>query len=321
MSLNVTQNINKFHITAVQNNQIVKLQPIINTNSSDFTETDPIFQASEAALFEPGDKANLDNQSGVNTGDETTSSIQAKRPLKTINGESLEGSGNVQIDYNDLDNLPVIPIPLTNHSDLNLDDGTNPHGTTKNDVGLSNVNNTSDLDKPVSTATQLALNLKENTANKATNFSTINDTLYPSVEAVKEQLDLKLNNSGYSSLPLPVQSSDIVLVNRGGTWYSVSNKDFCNGDVYFINSSQNVTNAMHDRILIFTGNYTLTFVSGLRSDFKTVVTANNAVTGNFAFTGTTNSSESDGSILTSGGMCAIFQTTTNTFRLKGGGLI
>ena len=34
---------------------------------------------------------------------------------------------------------------------------------------------------------------KENLSNKATNFSTVNDTLYPSVEAVKEQLDLKAN--------------------------------------------------------------------------------------------------------------------------------
>ena len=62
-----------------------------------FTETDPIFTNSEAYLFEAGDKANLDNQSGINTGDETTASIQAKRPLKTINSQSLEGTGNIEI--------------------------------------------------------------------------------------------------------------------------------------------------------------------------------------------------------------------------------
>lgn len=50
----------------------------------------------------------IQNTSGINTGDETTLSIQTKRPLKTINNESLEGSGNVQINYNDLDNLPTI---------------------------------------------------------------------------------------------------------------------------------------------------------------------------------------------------------------------
>jgi hypothetical protein len=41
-----------------------------------------------------------------------------------------------------------------------------PSGLTKNDVGLGNVDNTSDANKPVSTAQQLALNLKENLANK-----------------------------------------------------------------------------------------------------------------------------------------------------------
>lgn len=36
----------------------------------------------------------------------------------------------------------------------------------KTDVGLSNVDNTSDLNKPISSATQTALNAKENTSNK-----------------------------------------------------------------------------------------------------------------------------------------------------------
>lgn len=36
--------------------------------------------------------------------------------------------------------------------------GTNPHGTTKADVGLGNVDNTSDVNKPVSTAQQSAIN-------------------------------------------------------------------------------------------------------------------------------------------------------------------
>ena len=37
------------------------------------------------------------NNTGVNTGDETTLSIQTKRPLKTVNGNSLEGIGDVPI--------------------------------------------------------------------------------------------------------------------------------------------------------------------------------------------------------------------------------
>lgn len=100
-------------------------------------------------------------------------------------------------DYNDLDNIPVIPTPLTNHSELNLNDGTNPHGTTASDVGLGNANNTSDADKPISTATQLALNGKqdvlgftpENIANK--NDTTLNNssTEYPTSNLVKLSIE------------------------------------------------------------------------------------------------------------------------------------
>ena len=85
------------------------------------------------------------NLSGTNTGDETTASIQIKRPLKTIEGQSLEGSGNI---------------------DLN-----------KSDVGLSNVDNTSDINKPVSSAQSTAIALKEDTANKSTSTSEISSNV------------------------------------------------------------------------------------------------------------------------------------------------
>lgn len=42
----------------------------------------------------------------------------------------------------------------------------NPHSTSKSDIGLGNVNNTSDVDKPVSTAQQAALALKQNLLNE-----------------------------------------------------------------------------------------------------------------------------------------------------------
>ena len=35
---------------------------------------------------------------GTNTGDETTATIQAKRPIKTINSKSLEGTGDQTLD-------------------------------------------------------------------------------------------------------------------------------------------------------------------------------------------------------------------------------
>lgn len=47
--------------------------------------------------------------------------------------------------------------------DTHIADKTNPHEVTKAQVGLGNVDNTSDLNKPISTATQTALNGKQNT--------------------------------------------------------------------------------------------------------------------------------------------------------------
>ena len=47
---------------------------------------------------------------------------------------------------------------------------------TKADVGLGNVDNTSDANKPVSTATQNALNAKQNTLVSGTNIKTVNNT-------------------------------------------------------------------------------------------------------------------------------------------------
>ena len=59
-----------------------------------------------------------------------------------------------------------------NHSDVVLNNthrnsvSGNPHSVNKSDVGLVNAENTADLDKPVSTATQTALDLKENKSEK-----------------------------------------------------------------------------------------------------------------------------------------------------------
>lgn len=61
----------------------------------------------------------------------------------------------------------------------------------KTNLGLENVDNTRDINKPISIATQAALNLKEDLANKSTNVTTdgTSNTKYPSVKAVKDYVD------------------------------------------------------------------------------------------------------------------------------------
>lgn len=72
---------------------------------------------------------------------------------------------------------------------------SNPHGVTKTQVGLSNVDNTSDANKPVSTAQQTALNLKEDLSNKENTTINTSTTKYPTVNLLKTGLDTKANAS------------------------------------------------------------------------------------------------------------------------------
>jgi len=48
-------------------------------------------------------KTQSDNTDGTNTGDETTGTIQSKRPLKTVNSQSLEGVGGVVLTGENLE--------------------------------------------------------------------------------------------------------------------------------------------------------------------------------------------------------------------------
>ena len=92
----------------------------------------------------------------------------------------------------------------------------------KTDLGLNNVDNTSDLNKPISTATQTALNGKEDVANKSTNTNLgTSDTLYPSQKAVKTYVD-----SAVSGAPVPTLSQVTAVGSSTSTPISVLNATF-----------------------------------------------------------------------------------------------
>ena len=83
-------------------------------------------------------------------------------------------------------NIDTVSGNLSTH----INDKNNPHAVTKAQVGLGNVDNTSDADKPVSNATQTELNKKENTSNKVTTItSSSTNVQYPSAKAAKDYAD------------------------------------------------------------------------------------------------------------------------------------
>jgi len=57
----------------------------------------------------------LSNTSGTNTGDETTSTIQTKRPLKTVGGNSLDGAGDIPFPTVDLTSYQIKAIVVNSN--------------------------------------------------------------------------------------------------------------------------------------------------------------------------------------------------------------
>lgn len=213
--------------------------------------------------FTDAEKANLSNQSGINTGDETTLSIQTKRPLKTVNGQVLEGSGNIpfpptgveSVTGQGVDNAdpanPTISFPDADEVDdtattnkfitqadldklagieagaqANTVDSVN--GETgdvildKSDIGLGNVDNTSDADKPISDATQIALNNKEDSFSKNTafnkDFGTVVGTVLEgntSTITVTQASDILSNNAKVSADGSVTTHNDVTSAGSG----------------------------------------------------------------------------------------------------------
>lgn len=91
-----------------------------------------------------------------------------------------------------------------NTMDSHIGNTNNPHSVTKAQVGLGNVDNTSDLDKPISTATQAALDLKIPISTKygAALSLTINSTTYVVTAQLKDQDGNNLGTAQTIDLPL-----------------------------------------------------------------------------------------------------------------------
>lgn len=95
--------------------------------------------------------------------------------------EHLDSSKQAALGYTPVPTTRTLTINGTTQ-DLSAD---RTFTIDKSSVGLSNVDNTSDLNKPISTATQTALNAKENSANKQNSLAVDGTGVkFPTVDAV-----------------------------------------------------------------------------------------------------------------------------------------
>jgi len=178
----------------------------------------------------------------------------------------VAGGGSLQVGYYNVSFLETSKIDLDNYlqisnnlSDVNdqqtaLNNITNHNGgnigdvlaigvdkdvyfktLSKSDVGLGNVDNTSDANKPVSTAQATAIGLKqdalgftpENVANKKTSLAENSDTYYPTQKAVKTAVDAKQDTITPTVDTTPVDT-DYIITQRSGGWLKTLVSDWKN---------------------------------------------------------------------------------------------
>jgi len=99
--------------------------------------------------------------------------------------------------YSEESNIKDGSVTTAKLADGSITDAKLATGISKSKVGLSNVDNTSDAAKSISSATQTALDLKEDKANKSNDatFLTTSNTSYPTTLAVKTYVDLKATSA------------------------------------------------------------------------------------------------------------------------------
>ncbi len=91
--------------------------------------------------------------------------------LSTATNAIISATDSVLVAFGKLQSQITANLStLTSH----ISNTSNPHNVTKSQVGLWNVDNTSDANKPISIATQTALNAKQDTLVSGTNIKTIN---------------------------------------------------------------------------------------------------------------------------------------------------
>ena len=138
------------------------LQASINKEVTDRTNAD-------ATLKTTLEKAIADAKTELETADATLQS----NITKEVNDRKGEITRVEKLITDEAATRAQADIDVNEKVDLHIGNKSNPHGVTKAQVGLANVNNTSDADKPVSTAQATAIaDAKAAGTNAQTNLTT-----------------------------------------------------------------------------------------------------------------------------------------------------
>jgi len=173
----------------VPNNVITK-DMIVDSLESDATDV-PLSAAQGKALKELINSIDVseDIKEAINALD--VSEVSAKVGEVVSSVSQTDGKISVETRAITEDDIPQLPQSKVTGLSEHISNTENPHSVTKEQVGLGNVDNTSDANKPVSTAQQAALDLKQDKLKAGTGIeitpeNTINVTLDTTVFFVAE---------------------------------------------------------------------------------------------------------------------------------------
>lgn len=136
---------------------------------------------------------------------------------------------NELVTSGDNDVFPIVDVVSDETKKIKLSRVKASLNIQKTDVGLSNVDNTSDINKPISTATQTALNLKANSSDVYTktesdnNFEPKNNNIQSHISSTLNPHNVTKNQVGLDNVPNVDATSRS---NHTGTQLSSTISDF-----------------------------------------------------------------------------------------------
>lgn len=219
------------NIIDISNNSNEIDQEILDRESGDqgtVTIHSDVSNAGSGQIITTIERANLSNQSGTNTGDETTASIQSKRPLKTVDGQSLEGSGDIPISSSGVQSVTGDGVGGT-ATDVVL---TFPNASEVANAFDKSTDDASDITMASSTQTvqNKIVNIQNETdanteiCTSATSFmSTLSQSVGTQGNSAGTNIQINLTNIlGANNLTYGLSSGSVTIPVAG--WYKVSFK-------------------------------------------------------------------------------------------------